>query len=296
MNRINGHTALLGLLGYPVAHTLSPLIHNSLAEYYGDDLVYVPFEVKPEDLSSAVAGAFSLGIRGLNCTVPHKSAVIPCLEKVDPVALSIGAVNTLVRGEKGYIGYNTDHLGLLEAMREENIPLEGENVLILGAGGAARAAVAMCAVQGAAKIIIANRTREKAEALAQMAEGLGGALAEAVSLEELYERLQSRGPEDYLAIQCSSVGLAPDAEHCILDSDERVFSRIHTGVDLIYKPAETLFLQKLKADGKKAMNGAKMLLYQAVIAYEMWKGSWSGRIGADKKILDEIFANLDKER
>jgi len=292
MNRIGGKTKALGLLGYPVEHTLSPLIHNSLAAHYGDDLVYLPFAVAPGQLKEAVRGAYALGIQGLNVTVPHKSEVMQYLREVDPEAKAIGAVNTLVRCEGGYKGYNTDLYGLWEAMRQQGIGLEGEKVLILGAGGAARAVCAMCAVAGAGKVVIVNRTADKAAALAEMTEGLAGKDCEirAASFEELEKELKG---ESYLAIQCTSVGLAPRDGECVLSGErEWVFDCIHTGVDLIYKPAETLFLKRLAADGKKTMNGAKMLLYQGVIAYEMFTGIWKGQISTDKQVLEDIFAKM----
>ena len=137
--QIDGKTKTCGLIGDPVAHTLSPVIHNTLAQMRGDDLVYVPLRVEAEQVGKAVEGAYALSLTGLNVTVPHKSAVIPYLVDIDPLAEKIGAVNTLVRQEGGFKGYNTDMPGLLRAMRSEGITVKEQSVLLLGAGGAARA-------------------------------------------------------------------------------------------------------------------------------------------------------------
>lgn len=137
---INGHTRLCGLIGNPVEHTLSPVIHNTVAEEMHDNLVYVPFHVEQGNLQKAIAGAYSLNVLGLNVTVPYKQAVIPYLDCVEGLAEKIGAVNTLVRTENGFQGYNTDMMGLYRAMEEEGIAFEAEDMILLGAGGAARAA------------------------------------------------------------------------------------------------------------------------------------------------------------
>ena len=167
-NYTDGNTLVCGIIGNPVRHTMSPIIHNTLADMTDINLVYVPFEVQPEGLGHAVRGAYDLGIRGLNVTVPYKSDVIPYLKYVDPLAEAVGAVNTLVRDEAlgGFRGYNTDMTGLFRAMQEEGIELEGETVVILGAGGVARPTAHLCVNKGAKRVYILNRTLEKAELIA----------------------------------------------------------------------------------------------------------------------------------
>nr|MBQ8253739.1 shikimate dehydrogenase [Lachnospiraceae bacterium] len=264
--KINGKTITCGLIGNPVEHTLSPVIHNNLAEKLGTNLVYVPFLVESGELEAAIKGGHALHIRGMNVTVPHKSAVIPYLCGIDPLAESIGAVNTLVYQEDGYKGYNTDMSGLFRAMQTEGIGIKGENVLLLGAGGAARAVAYLCATAGAKKIYLCNRTLQKAEEIAgEIRMQAEGAQIAALS----YEEIEGLTETSFLAIQCTSVGLYPNVSDVVL-ADGPVYDRIHTGVDLIYRPYETQFMKLVKAHGGKTMNGLKMLLYQGIIAYELW--------------------------
>ena len=266
--KIDGKTRTCGLIGNPVEHTLSPVIHNNLAQMLGINLTYVPFLVEEEGLAKAVAGAYELNILGMNVTVPHKSAVIESLKEIDDLAKRIGAVNTLVRCEGGYKGYNTDMSGLFRAMQTEDIHIKDETVLLLGAGGAARAVAFLCAQGGAKKIYICNRTMEKAQAVA---EEIKAQTAEVNISAIKYEDIESLPGDKFLAIQCKSVGLYPNVEDVVL-ADGPVYDRIHTGVDLIYRPYETQFMKLVKAHGGKTMNGLKMLLYQGIIAFELWNG------------------------
>ncbi len=263
---IDGKTRTCGLIGNPVEHTLSPVIHNNLAQMLGINLAYVPFLVEEDGLAKAVEGAYELSILGMNVTVPHKSAVIGHLKEIDDLAEKIGAVNTLVRCEGGYKGYNTDMSGLFRAMQTEDIRIKGEAVLLLGAGGAARAVAFLCAQCGAEKIYICNRTLQKAEAVADEIK----AQIEDVDIRALtYDQISELSEDSFLAIQCTSVGLYPNVSDVVLP-DGPVYDRIHTGVDLIYRPYETQFMKLVKAHGGKTMNGLKMLLYQGIIAFELW--------------------------
>ncbi len=263
---INGETRVCGLMGNPIAHTLSPLIHNTLAERMGHNLVYVPYPVAEDKVKEAVQGAFALDVQGMNVTVPYKSAVMPYLESIDSLAAKIGAVNTLVRGSTGYKGYNTDMEGLYRAMRSEGIQIEGEDVLLLGAGGAARAVAFLCAEKGAKTVRILNRSVEKAKQLAaEVNQTLETDSVIGMALEEYQKLPQKR----FLAIQSTSVGLHPHTERAVI-SEKSFYDRIHTGFDLIYKPERTQFMAYTEDSGGRAYNGLKMLLYQAVIAYELW--------------------------
>ena len=164
---IKGTTRVCGLIGNPVGHSVSPAIHNNLAQLTGKDMVYTTFKVEKGDVKTAVKGAYSLNILGLNVTVPHKSEVIDTLVDIDPLARAIGAVNTLVRVEGGFKGYNTDILGLARELEDEGIELENSKVIILGAGGAARAITFLCSSKNAQCVYLLNRTVDKAEAIAQ---------------------------------------------------------------------------------------------------------------------------------
>ena len=268
--KIDGHTRTCGLIGNPVEHTLSPAIHNTLAQAMGENLVYVPFHVPDECVEEAVKGAWALNLLGCNVTVPYKSRVIPFLKEIDPLAEQIGAVNTLVRIEGGFKGYNTDMPGLYRAMCEDGIEIEGEKVLILGAGGVARAVAMLLLQKGADQILILNRTLEKAEKIAEEVNGLAhGQMVRALPLED-FSRLPEGGK--YLAIQATNVGMFPKVEDVIIDSPA-FYEKIHTGYDLIFNPAKTRFMSLVEESGGRAYNGLKMLLYQGIIAYELWTGT-----------------------
>lgn len=265
---INGRTRTCGLIGNPVEHTLSPLIHNTLAARLGQELVYVPFHVEQGKLAEAVRGADALNILGLNVTVPYKSEVIAHLAEIDELARNIGAVNTLVRTAGGYKGYNTDMEGLYRAMASEGIKIAGEQIILLGAGGAARAVAWLCASKGAERVYLLNRTQDKAETVAEEVNAAVG--REAILPMKLADHAAI--PEGkYLGIQGTSVGLSPNNEDAVID-DAAFYEKVHTGFDLIYNPWETKFMRLVKAHGGRAYNGLKMLLYQGIIAYELWNG------------------------
>ena len=270
---INGYTRTCGLIGNPVEHTMSPAIHNTLAAELSENLVYVPFFVPEGKIREAVEGAFALNLLGCNVTVPYKSQVIPFLKEIDPLAEKIGAVNTLVRVQDGFKGYNTDMPGLLQAMREDGVRLEGEKVLILGAGGVARAVAMLLSEQGASQIIILNRTAEKAEALAREVNAVSGRqLAAAMALADYTSLPQG---EKYLAIQATNLGMFPRVEEAVIE-DRAFYEKIHTGYELIFNPSRTRFMSLVEENGGRAFNGLKMLLYQGVIAYELWTGAEVG--------------------
>lgn len=264
--QINGKTRTCGLIGNPVEHTLSPMIHNTLAGLLGHNMVYVPFPVEPGRVADAVTGAGALQLLGLNVTVPYKSEVIGSLREIDELARSIGAVNTLVKTDGGYKGYNTDMEGLYRAMTSEGIGINGERIILLGAGGAARAVAYLCAVKGADKVYMLNRTLSKAQTVAEeVNRTVGREVIEPMTTED-----HTRIPVGkYLAIQGTSVGLAPHTEDVVI-ADEAFYEKIHTGFDLIYNPWETKFMKLVRKHGGNAYNGLKMLLYQGIIAYELW--------------------------
>lgn len=287
---INGRTRTCGLIGNPVGHTMSPAIHNTLARMLGQDLVYVPFHVK-EGLKEAVEGAYALNILGMNVTVPYKSEVMGYLAGTDELAKKIGAVNTLVRTEGGYIGYNTDMPGLYRAMEEDGLGLLGGKVLILGAGGVARAVALLAAEKGAAKICILNRTLKRAQdIIAELSEVLGETGSKMPGLSALplseYEKLEG---EDWIGIQATSVGMFPGNEEVIIE-DAGFYQKLKAGYDLIFNPYETKFMKLVKAAGKPAYNGLKMLLYQGITAYELWNG-----VTVSAEQAKEVFEVMKKE-
>lgn len=263
---IDGRTSVCGLIGNPIEHTLSPMIHNTLAQRKHHNLVYVPFPVEEAGVEHAVQGAYALNVLGLNVTVPYKSAVLPYLKDVDAMARHIGAVNTLVRADGGYIGYNTDMTGLYRAMQSEHISIEQEDVLLLGAGGAARAVAFLCAHYHANTVYMLNRSVDKA---AQVAEEVNRSVGRTCIKPLALTEYQSIPKGKYLAIQATSVGLYPNTDAAVIE-DAEFYRMVHTGYDLIYKPARTKFMSLVEAAGGKAYHGLKMLLYQGLDAYEMW--------------------------
>lgn len=263
---INAATRVCGLIGNPVRHSISPLIHNHLSQMLGINTSYVTFQVEQQNLEAAVKGAFALDIQGMNVTVPHKQAVIPYLSDIEPVAAAIGAVNTLVRTENGYKGYNTDIIGLYRSLVEENIAIRDENVILLGAGGASRAIAFMLGREGAAKVYLLNRSVDKA---LDIAEAVNKEYKRDVIVPMALGDYRTLPSGKYLCIQTTSVGLHPHDNDVVIE-DEAFYQKIHTGVDIIYNPYETRFMKEVKKAGGRAVNGMKMLLYQGVAAYELW--------------------------
>lgn len=283
---IDGHTRTCGLIGNPVEHTMSPVIHNTLAGMLSHNLVYVPFHVEEGCLREAVRGAYGLNILGMNVTVPYKSLVMKELVQIDELAEKIGAVNTLVRCEGGFKGYNTDMPGLYRAMCSEGIQIEGQEVILLGAGGVARAVAFLCASRGVKRVYLLNRSLERAQAVAlEVNQKCGTDCIYPMQLTDYHKLPEQR----FLAIQATSVGLYPDVDRAVLE-DEAFYKKIHTGYDLIYKPSDTRFMQLVRAQGGRAYHGLKMLLYQGIIAYELWND-----ISVPEEMALKVYEALKKE-
>lgn len=284
---IKGTTRVCGLIGNPVGHSISPVIHNTLADITKTNMVYTTFKVEKGDVEKAVEGAYALDILGLNVTVPHKQEVMDVLVDIDPLARAIGAVNTLVRTTDGYKGYNTDILGLKRELEEEDIELKGNNCIILGAGGAARAIAFLCAQSGADKVYMLNRTVEKAEDIADAVNGYFNRECVVPMHMDDYKSLKEN---DYIVIQTTSVGLYPNVNDTVIE-DKEFYKKIKAGVDIIYNPSTTKFMELCMKAGKPAFNGLKMLLYQGVAAYELWNNTKISKEEADivyNKMKEEL--------
>jgi len=254
---INGKTKLYGIIGNPVTHSLSPLMHNAAFTETGIDGVYLPFPAP--DLESAVIGIRALGIQGVSVTIPHKEKVIVLLDKVDVVARKIGAVNTIVREKETLSGFNTDWLGAVRAL-EEQITLQGRKVVILGAGGSARA-IGFGMQEKGAEVVLASRTESRGRALA----------------EELHCPWLSLQEADTISgdilINATSVGMQPDSENSPLPA--MVLPQFKVVMDIVYAPLKTRLLQEAKDAGCVIINGLEMLLYQGVAQFEMWAGQFA---------------------
>ena len=260
---------------------MSPLMHNFYARRTGKDLVYVPFHVNRGTVEMAVKGAFALNIQGINVTVPHKQDVMKCLEAIDEDALAIGAVNTLVRTEHGYKGYNTDGAGLKRVMDEAGISLQEKNVSAEG-GRRRRSCLYPLKVRKAV-VYILNRSLEKAAALADYINGLAGReVLIPLKLEEYGQIPQNE--KGYLAVQSTSVGMHPHTEDVIIEDNGLFMFGIHTAVDIVYTPSCTKFMKMVQETGGKAINGLDMLLYQGLIAYELWNPD----VKVDKDTIDTV--------
>ena len=284
MKPINGHTQIAGVIGNPIGHTLSPAIHNMLAEETGYDLAYAAFPVGTGRLEKAIEGAYALGIKGLNITVPYKQDVIPFLSDIDPLAEKIGAVNTLVRTDVGYKGYNTDMPGLLRAFKRDGVDITDEDIIVLGAGGVARAVVMLLEESGAKSVTIINRNGDRAEDLAGAVNSISGRnFARPLSIGGYYTL---PGDDKYIVIQATSVGMSPETGVAVIE-DPEFYKRVKIGYDLIFNPKVTRFMELCEEAGARSYNGARMLLYQGIIAYEYWTG-----LSVSEELADRVFEEV----
>ncbi len=248
---ITGTTSIYGIIGSPVDHSFSPLMHNAAFAELKMDARYLAFSVKPENVSQAVDGIRALNISGVNVTVPHKSSVIPYLDEVTPLARKLGAVNTIKNVQGRLTGTNTDISGFIRSLEALNFSPKNKTIAMLGAGGSARAVLAGLADSGASRILIHNRTTVRAETQ-----------LESVSVETVCKTALD------LLVNTTTVGMESDASPLDLSQCKK----IEHVVDLINRPAETRLLKQAEELGIPAINGLGMLLYQGCEAFTFWTG------------------------
>lgn len=281
---ITSNTINLGIIGDPIEHSFSPRMHNFIANAVNMDYVYTAFHVKPDGLSDAIAGVRALGIRGINVTAPHKIAVMQYLDEISPRAERLGAVNTVVNCGGRLCGYNTDSEGFYMSLTNAGIRVEGSKILVMGAGGVVKPTIMRLIEAKPEKIAIVNRARVKAQATAEMIYDLTGFHVDTDIVE----------PDFDIVINTTTAGMAPQLDVLPCSNIEEInnLDFIHSGmaaVDMIYNPAETLFLKEAKERGAKTLNGLDMLIYQGIIAYELFTETKLPEDMADR-IRKEVFS------
>ncbi|MCL0091249.1 shikimate dehydrogenase [Dehalococcoidales bacterium] len=262
---ISGKTKVYGIIGDPIEHTMSPIMHNAAFKKLGIDCWYLPFRVRKEELGKAIEGMRALNISGLNVTIPHKVAVIPFLDKLDPMARKIGSVNTIVNDDGVLTGYNTDATGFLQALLEKGVRPEGKNIVILGAGGASRAISFILAERGG-NLVILNRTLDKAKEWVSRLSKILNREAKALKLDE--ENLVVAMERADILINATSVGMSPDETLVpaqLLKPGLIIF-------DIVYNPIKTRLLREAEAAGGQTISGLDMLVWQGAMAFEKWTG------------------------
>ncbi len=265
---INGQTNLLGVIGDPVHHSLSPFIHNLAAAELGLNYCYLPFHLCPDQLSVGVDGLRAIGVKGFNATIPHKEALVPLMDTLDPMAKMIAAVNTVVIHEDGRLhGYNTDAYGFTKALQAcFSVSLESLSILVLGGGGAARGVLAGLLQMGAKQIFLVNRTHSKAVQLADMFNQLfPGALITPI----VWAADQLPLSQCQLVVNTTSLGLKAE-ESSLLDL--ALLPKQALVYDIVYSPLMTPLLSAAKEQGLQVENGLGMLIHQGARAFEIWTG------------------------
>lgn len=270
---ITGHTKLTGLLGSPVAHSISPLMHNESFRYHDLDYVYLCFEIDTNSLKTAVSGLKSIGIHGFNLTMPNKNLMCELVDEMSPAAQMIGAINTVYNQNGKLIGYNTDGLGYMQAVKDAGHDIIGKNMTLLGAGGAATAIAAQAALDGVAKLnifSIRDQFFDRAKLLVDKINQNTDCQAALFDLADT-SMLRQSVSDSHILTNGTSVGMAPHTENCII-TDESLFRPDLIVSDVIYNPRETTLLRIAKAHGCPVFNGMYMLLYQGAEAFKIWTG------------------------
>lgn len=275
------------MFGYPVGHSLSPEMHNAALRSAALPYVYLAFEVKPENLAEAFRGACSLGLVGLNLTIPHKEAIVPLLDELRPEVRALGAVNTVSFDHGAARGYNTDVAGFLEPVRRSGIELSGADTVVFGAGGAARAVVYGLTAAGA-RVTLVNRTPERAEALRQAVSAVVGSCSVETAAAGS-EKVRSAVRRAALLVNATSAGMDPHPEGMpdvpidCLWPDTLV-------CDLIYRPAETRLLAAARRAGCAVMNGVPMLVHQGGEAFRIWFDSEPDLVAMEEAVMGVLSA------
>jgi len=283
-----GSTKVVGVFGFPVEHSLSPAMHNAAFAALRLSYVYVPFAVRPDQIGPAVRSLSPLGIVGVNLTIPHKESVLPFLDEITQEARDVGAVNTVHCVEGRLLGDNTDGQGFYQPLRERGIDLAGKPVVVLGAGGAARAVVFRLARAGA-HILLANRTPERAERLAQAVAdaGLGADAVQTLALDATKELAEAIAGANLL-VHTTRVGMYPETD-ALPPVPLEAFHPDLLVYDLVYNPVETRLLAQARRRGCPTLNGVQMLVYQGAAAFQRWTGLWPPTDVMAKAVLQALL-------
>ncbi|MBU1598727.1 shikimate dehydrogenase [bacterium] len=260
--KITGKTKIVGLMGYPVSHTISPAIHNAAFSTLGLDWIYLPFEVRPEYLKEAIFGLKPLGMAGVNITIPHKVQALAYMDALSEEAKIIGAINTIVVKEEGLFGDNTDGKGFISSIKETGFSVSKKRVVLIGAGGAGRAISISLAREGVQTIYISDTDKEKCESLI-------GYIKNRFDILTLEMKDLSVIVDIDLLINATPCGMKED-DHLPIDP-----SFIHPDLlvyDLIYNPQKTRLLEEAERKGAKTFSGLAMLVYQAALSFSAWTG------------------------
>lgn len=275
---------IYGVMGDPIAHSMSPDIHNDAFEKENIEAVYHHFHVTKEGLNDAVKGMKALGIEGFNITIPHKTSIIPFLDEVDELALAIGAVNTVVNKNGRFIGYNTDGKGFFKSLCDEiSGDIKAKKTLVIGAGGAARAIYFTLVKEGVKQVDIANRTKERAAQL--VSDCPYDKVSKAFSIIEAEESLSQYD----LIIQTTSSGMSPELDHSPLKVDQLKTGAIVS--DIIYNPLQTKLLREAGEKGAETQNGLGMFINQAALAFEIWTGIMPDTARMTDIVLNKLGGN-----
>lgn len=268
---INSETKIVGLIGHPISHSFSPLIHNFAFELLGLNYKYLTFDVLPENLEDALKGLIALGITGVNVTIPHKESVIANLNDVSSEARIIGAVNTIVNDNQKLIGYNTDVFGFTESIKKYKEVIANTSVFIFGAGGSARAVIySLITNFQPGRIVIANRNISRAEGIARyFSQVLGYKNFEVKEffLPDIAKDIKS----SRLIVNATPIGMHPNINDSPIQSDE-IFHEGQIVYDLVYNPPMTKFLKIAQNKGAEVVSGLDMLIFQAGKSFELWTG------------------------
>jgi len=284
--RIDTATQVVGVIGWPIEHSLSPAMHNAALAEMGLNWVYLAFAVSPENVGQAVGAVRGLSLRGLNVTIPHKQAVTEHVDEIDETAAALEAVNTIVREGQRLVGHNTDGPGFLRLLKEQGHTVRGKRVAVIGAGGASRAVAYAVARAGASALRVLNRTVQRAEQVAALAADKGGMSdVEAGGLSGAWSRAAVQEAE--VIVDCTSVGMYPNVnEGPVVDGQWLREGQVV--VDLTYNPLRTTMLRAAAARGAQTVEGAGMLVHQGAIALE----HWTGRQAPVESMREALLAEL----
>ncbi len=282
--KLSGFTKIVGLIGYPVEHSKSPIMHNAAFEFLGLDFIYLLFSVRPHYLKDAVSGLKALNVKGANVTIPYKEEVMGYLDEITPEAKFIGAINTIHNREGKLIGHNTDGQGFVTSLLADGkVKLEGQKVLLVGAGGAGKAVAVKLAERGVERLAITDKIAEKVETLVEkLRENIPDCPVYAVAAGD--KEFEKAVFESTLLINATPVGMK-ERDPCVIDPHY-----LHKGLfvyDVIYN-RDTPLIEAARKRGLKALGGMGMLVYQGAASFEIWTGQKAPIEVMRNKILDEL--------